>query len=170
MLDATRTTVIFGAQWGRVGTNGEKVMLLTGTFPRALDDKFRVAIPKQFRSVLASTPEAKVYVAPGTDGSLAIYSEEAFQAFASRLAQASPAAKEVRAFGRLFYAQAQAIELDSQGRVRVSPELARSAGLTKEALLIGVNDHLELWDRDRWEKYVADKQSQFDELAESALK
>ncbi len=126
-------------------------------------------IPKHFLSALASTPEAMVYVAPGTDGSLAIYSEAAFQAFANRLDQASPTAKDVRAFGRLFYAQAQAVEVDGQGRVRISPELAKTAGLTKEALLIGVKDHLELWDPARWEKYTGQIQSQFDELAESAF-
>jgi MraZ protein len=145
-------------------------MLFTGTFPRAIDDKFRVAIPKQFRSVLAGTPGAMVYVAPGTEGSLAIYSEAAFQAYADRLDQASQADPQVRAYGRMFYAQAQAVELDSQGRVRVPTGLAQFAGLTKDALLVGVRDHLELWDKQRWDDYVADKQSRFDELAESALK
>jgi MraZ protein len=145
-------------------------MLLTGTFPRAIDDKFRIAIPKQFRSVLAGTSGAVVYLAPGTDGSLAIYSEAAFQALTNRLAQASPTSQDVRAFGRLFYARVQAVEPDSQGRVRVPAELAEFAGLLKEALLVGVNDHLELWDKQRWDAYVADKQLRFDELAESALK
>ncbi len=104
------------------------------------------------------------------DGSLAIYSEGAFQQLADRLAQASPTGQDVRAFGRLFYARAQAVELDSQGRVRVPAELAQWAGLTKEAVLVGVSSHLELWDRQRWESYVAERQGKFDELAENALK
>lgn len=145
-------------------------MLLTGTFPRAVDDKLRIAIPKQFRGVLAATSASAIYVAPGTDGSLAIYPEGAFQALADRLAQGSPAGQDVRAFGRLFYARAVAVELDSQGRVRVPTELAQWAGIAKDAVLVGVGDHLELWDRGRWDAYLADKQPRFDELAESALK
>jgi MraZ protein len=47
--------------------------------------------------------------------------------------------------------------------------LVQLAGLNKEAVLIGVQDHLELWDRLRWEQYVAGKQQQYDEIAESAF-
>jgi MraZ protein len=144
-------------------------MVLTGTFSRAVDEKLRIAIPKPLREALGSRAKAPLYVAPGMDGSLALYTEDALAALANRLAQASPNAQEVRAFGRLFYARAQAVELDSQGRVRIPPELAALAGLGKEAVLIGVQDHLELWDQRRWEQYVAKRQSQYDQIAEAAF-
>lgn len=144
-------------------------MVLTGTFSRAIDEKLRIAIPKSLREALGSRAKASLYVAPGTDGSLALYTEDALAALADRLAQASPNAQDVRAFGRLFYARAQAVELDSQGRVRIPPELAALAGLGKEAVLIGVQDHLELWERGRWEQYVAKRQSQYDQIAEAAF-
>lgn len=145
-------------------------MLLTGTFPRAVDDKLRIAIPKQFREALAGTSGGAVYLAPVTDNSIGIYSEKAFQLFADRFSQASPAGEDVRAFGRLFYGRAVAMELDSQGRVRLPADLAALAGITKDAVLVGVGDHLELWDQQRWDAYLADKQPRFDQLAESALK
>jgi DNA-binding transcriptional regulator/RsmH inhibitor MraZ len=47
--------------------------------------------------------------------------------------------------------------------------LAQLAGLGKEAVLVGVQDHLELWDRSRWEQYVAGKQGDFDQIAEAAF-
>jgi MraZ protein len=144
-------------------------MLLTGTFSRAVDEKLRVAIPKPLREALGTLAQGALYVTPGTDGSLALYTEESLAALAERLSQASPNAQDVRAFGRLFYARAQAAELDGQGRVRVPAELAALAGLSKEAVLIGVQDHLELWDRARWEQYVAQKQSQYDQIAEAAF-
>jgi len=144
-------------------------MLLTGTFNRAVDQKLRIAIPKPLREALGPVGKGVLYVAPGTDGSLAIYTEEALALLATRLAQASPNAQDVRAFSRLFYARAQSIELDSQGRMRVPPELAALAGLEKEAVLVGVQDHLELWQRGRWEEYVAERQSQYDQIAEAAF-
>ncbi|HKD36489.1 MAG TPA: division/cell wall cluster transcriptional repressor MraZ [Pirellulales bacterium] len=144
-------------------------MLLTGTFVRAIDEKLRLAIPKRIRDALSAGPQRVLYVAPGTDQSLAIYTEESLGQLADRLAAASPAGPDVRAFSRLFYAQAQPAELDGQGRIRIPPELAQLAGLSREAVLLGVQDHLELWDRSRWEAYLADRQTRYDEIAEAAF-
>jgi MraZ protein len=144
-------------------------MLLTGTFTRSIDEKQRVAIPKRLRDDLGCPPGGWVYVAPGTDGSLVIYTEEAFGRLGERVAMASPTQQHVRAFTRLFYAQAQRVELDRQGRIRIPPELVQLAQLDKEAVLLGVQDHLELWASDRWQAYLTEKQSHFDEIAEAAL-
>ncbi len=129
----------------------------------------RLAIPKRLRDMLGCTEGGVLYVAPGTDGSLAIYTEEAFRRLGERLAQASPTHQSVRAYTRLFYAQAQPVELDRQGRIRLPAELTALAQLGKEAVLLGVQDHLELWAEPRWNLYLAEKQSHYDEIAEAAF-
>lgn len=144
-------------------------MVLTGTFVRSVDEKLRIAIPKRVREALGGEALQALFVTPGTDGSLAMYTEAALGSLAARMAAASPAQQDVRAFNRLFYARAERIELDGQGRVRIPTELAVLAGLEKEVILLGVQDHLELWDRRRWEAYLAGKSSHFDEIAESAF-
>ena len=108
-------------------------------------------------------------MAPGTDGSLAIYTEEAFGRLAERLAQAPPTRKQVRDFTRMFYGQAQQVELDGQGRIRLPKHLVELAQLQKDVVLLGVQDHLELWATDRWEAYLAEKQGRYDEIAEAAF-
>ena len=144
-------------------------MLLTGTFSRALDDKLRVAIPKRLRDAFGVPPGGTLYVAPGTDESLALYTEESFARLADRLAQVSPTRHDVRVFTRLFYARAQRVEIDRQGRVRIPPELAQLAALENDVVLLGVQDHLELWSAQRWQTYLTDKQSHYDEVAETAF-
>ena len=151
-----------------MGNCGDFV-LLTGTFHRSLDEKLRIAIPKRLRDALSCPPGGGVFVTPGTDASLAIYSEAAFDNLAQRLAAASPTEREVRAFRRLFYGQAQWVELDGQGRVRVPPELVEVTHLEKEVVLLGVEDHLELWSAARWQAYAAEKQARYDEIAEAAF-
>ena len=145
-------------------------MLLTGTFDRSLDVKLRVAIPKPLRLALERPEEGVFYVAPGTDQSLAIYTEEAFARLAERLEKASPTRRDVRAYIRLFYAQAQRVEMDRQGRVRISQELADLAKLKKDVVLLGVGDHTELWAAERWQTYLAEKQAHYDEIAETAFR
>ncbi len=144
-------------------------MLLTGAYPRTLDEKHRLAIPKLLRDAIGHPQKAVLYIAPGTDGSLALYTEEAFSRLADQLAQSSPVGQDVRAFSRLFFAQAQPAEIDRQGRVRIPPELAAWAGLEKDVVLLGVRDHLELWSAGRWEAYIAEKQAHYDEIAEKAF-
>ncbi|HYW80959.1 MAG TPA: hypothetical protein VE890_15365, partial [Thermoguttaceae bacterium] len=83
--------------------------------------------------------------------------------------QVSPTQKDVRAYMRLFFARAAQVEIDGQGRIRIPQELADLAKLSKEVLLLGVQDHMELWAADRWETYLSAKQPHYDEIAEAAL-
>ena len=144
-------------------------MLLTGTFSRSIDEKLRVAIPKRLRAALQCVGGGVLYVAPGTDRSLALYTEEAFARLAERVAGMSPTRPDVRAFTRIFYTLAERVELDAQGRVRIPPKLAELAKMDKKAVLLGVQDHLELWPEERWAAYLADKQPRYDEIAENAF-
>jgi MraZ protein len=144
-------------------------MLLTGTYTRTLDEKLRVAVPRRLRDALESPEGGGPFVAPGTDASLAIYSASAFGRLAERLAGVSPTRQDVRAYTRLFFAQAQQVEVDGQGRIRIPPELAALVRLEKDVVLLGVQDHLELWPADRWRAYVEEKQTQYDHIAETAF-
>ncbi|MCA9163893.1 MAG: division/cell wall cluster transcriptional repressor MraZ [Pirellulaceae bacterium] len=144
-------------------------MLLTGTFIRSLDDKLRLAIPKRLRDALGHPEVNVLYLAPGTDCSLALYTEAAFQRLADQIGQNSPVAQDVRAFSRLFYARAEQVEVDRQGRLRLPAELARLASITKEIVLLGVRDHLEIWDLDSWRRYQDEMQPHYDTIAESAF-
>ena len=144
-------------------------MLLTGTFKRSVDEKQRIAIPKRLRPALVPADAKGLYIAPGTDGSLAIYSEASFAALAHQLADNPPTAQDVRAFSRLFFAQAQYAEVDNQGRVRVPPDLAALAELQSEVVMIGVGDRLEVWNSQRWDQYLGERQSQYDKIAEKAF-
>lgn len=151
-------------------------MLLTGTYTRSIDEKLRIAIPKPLRDQwMKADPVTHLFVAPGTDGSLALYTEDAFARLAEKLSTASPTGQAVRDFSRLFYARAQRVELDRQGRIRIPPELAPLIGLPRgdgsaaEGVLVGVRDHVELWEAGRWQTYLQQRQDQYDQLAEQAF-
>ena len=147
-------------------------MLLTGTFKRAVDDKLRIAIPKRFRDCLASGDSkiSMLYIAPGTDGSLTLYTEESFTRIANQLDQSSPTGKDVRAFSRLFFSRAESVDVDRQGRVRIPTELAELASVSQgDAMLIGVRDRMEIWNAEKWKQYMEANTAEYDSLAERAL-
>ena len=74
----------------------------------------------------------------------------------------------VRDYMRLFYARAERVDIDAQSRIRLPDRLKTFAELDREVVLLGVNDHVELWDAGRWDKYVGDLNPQFDAIAEQA--
>ena len=144
-------------------------MTLTGTYSRNLDDKRRLAIPKRLREDFGDKELTCLYIAPGTDRSLALYAPAAFEGLANRLAQKSSNRAEVRNYLRLFYSRAEKVELDGQGRVRIPDRLADFAQLKHEALLLGVHDHAEIWDRGLWEAFLGENSPDFDEMAAQAF-
>jgi len=156
-----------------VGTGGGLWLgtLLTGTFRRSLDDKLRIAIPKRFRDAFSAKDKsaAILYIAPGTDGSLALYTEESFTRLADQLDNSPPTGKDVRAFSRLFFSRAESVDVDRQGRIRIPSELANLASLDSEAMLIGVRDRMEIWDAKKWQEYISANEDEYDNLAERAL-
>lgn len=165
-IDQGPGVVIFGSQWDAVGSFGIISVIFTGQFRRSLDDKSRLPIPKPLRE--AMPPMQGLYLTFGLDGCLALYPADAFEAIAASLAS-SPAAREVREYSRLFYAQACRIQVDRQGRLRIPPELVKAAELKGEVVVVGVRNCIEIWSATRWDEYMARCGPQYDALAEQAL-
>jgi len=144
-------------------------MLLTGKFLRTLDEKHRLAIPKSLRESLGDQAGLQLFVAPATDGALAVYPETTFAQLVERLAVGSPTARDVRDYRRLFFSQATSTKLDRQGRLRIPVALAQWAKLDGEVVLLGVQDHVELWNRSAWEQYSDERRDRYDQIAEAAF-
>ena len=143
-------------------------MLLTGTHPRTLDDKKRLALPRRVREQLGE-PET-LFVTPGPDQCLWLYSQSGLEQLAEKLDQSPATDAEVRVFRRLYFAQTEAVDVDGNGRVLIPERLIQFAGLQHEVVLIGVRDHLELWDARRWQQYLTDNAPRFDQVAEGAFR
>jgi transcriptional regulator MraZ len=128
-------------------------MLLTGTHPRTLDDKKRLALPKRVREQLGHVE--RLFVTPGADQSLCIYDPHGLEQLAAKLEQMPATDSEARVYRRLLFAQTEKVDLDGSGRILIPDRLLQFAGLEHEVVLLGVHDHLELWDARKWQDYLA---------------
>lgn len=144
-------------------------MVLSGTYTRSLDEKQRLAVPKRLCEDFSETELTHFYVAPGTDKSLVLYSPAGFDKLAKKIARQSSNRAEVRNYKRLFYARAERVELDAQGRVRIPERLIGFAGLSRDVVLVGVHDHAEIWDAAAWEEFLKVSGAAFDEMATKAF-
>ena len=142
-------------------------MLLTGTFPRTLDEKKRLTLPKRVRELLQD-PEI-LYVTPGPDQSLWLFTPEGLEHLAEKLDQAPATDAEARVFRRLFFAQIEAVDVDRSGRILIPDRLVQFAGLQHEVVLAGIRNHLELWEGIRWQNHLTENAPRFDAFAEAAF-
>lgn len=144
-------------------------MAITGTFDRSIDEKFRLAIPRQIREAFGLDDGGELYLAPGNEGCVAVYSPAGFEEFAQRVANASPGRTDVRKFLRLFYSRADRVVLDKQSRIRIPERLLEFDRSDRDMVILGVHDHAEIWHRDAWNSYMTQNLPQFDELTSRAL-
>ena len=135
--------------------------VFTGEYHHTIDAKGRLAVPARFRSELAG----ESYVCRWLEGCLAIFPRTAWEQLAGQvggLARIGDA--RARELARSLFSSAYEFELDSQGRVLVPANLRELAGLATEAVVVGLNDHVELWEPGRWAIYSA-AMNQPDEFA-----
>lgn len=144
-------------------------MALTGTFPRTLDEKLRVAVPKRLCDDFGEGNLSALIVAPGQDRCLLVYAPGGFERLGQKLAEQSATRLEVRNYKRLFYSRAERVDLDGQSRIRLPERLASFAGLKREVTLVGVQDHAELWDSEAWKSFLGSNEASFDEMATKAM-
>jgi MraZ protein len=144
-------------------------MALTGTYERTMDDKLRLAIPRQLRDGFHDESSEELYLAPGNEGCLSVFSKAGFEAFATKMATVSTGRVQVRNFLRLYYSQAECVQVDKQSRIRIPERLVKMAELKHNVVLIGVHDRVEIWDKERWDSFLSQNGSQFDALTSEAL-
>jgi MraZ protein len=118
-------------------------MVFQGASALNLDAKGRMSVPAKHRDALLVQGEGRVTLTKHPDGCLMVFPRPEWEAFRVRVAQLPMDAHWWR---RIFLGNATELDLDSAGRILVSPELRSAAGIQREVILLGMGSHLELWD------------------------
>ena len=138
------------------------MLLLTGEYQHAVDGKSRVLISNKLRNQIDSEEHgSNFYLVLGANGILCLYPEKYFERIALAVAPASVAPDETVAFERISFALTSKVELDNQGRLLLNEKLRKRAKLKDRITLVGVRDHIELWNSEDWEQYLADHMPQY---------
>lgn len=137
-----------------------------GHYEHTLDAKDRLTVPAPYRADLSGD----LVLAASLDPCVSIWPQPAFERFTrEHLASLHPFSRDGQKVVRFFTANAFPAQLDSAHRVRIDAKLKQHAGLSGACALIGMRDHLQVWDADRWAEQEARDREQVPELAESLL-
>lgn len=124
--------------------------MLQGTFQHNMDDKNRVFIPSKLRDQLGD----RFVMSKGVEHCISLYSLEQWDIFLKKFDNFPAAA--TRNMLIYFCGGSTEVKPDSQGRVVVNQLLRDHAGLNRELTIIGLNDHAEIWDKQKWDERFDD--------------
>ncbi len=127
------------------------VVTLTGTYPRALEGKRILTLPPEVIDQLGNCTQ--VLMSPGPDPCLWLTSVDHLEKLSERLEHSPASEMDVRVFRRLFFGQIEKIPVQ-EGKIVIPERLALFGSLEKEIAIVGVEDHFEIWDLERWRKYT----------------
>jgi len=136
--------------------------MLLGEYKHNLDIKGRMAIPAKFRQNL----NAGAIITRGIDHCLFVFGMSEWEILVKKLTAMPLANANSRAFARLMLAGATDVEADSQGRILVPDYLREYAGLSKEVVVTGLYNRVEIWDAETWKQYKLKTELASEEIAE----
>jgi MraZ protein len=136
-----------------------------GTYTPRLDDKGRIFLPAKFRDELAEG----LVVTRGQERCLYVWSTEQFGILTERLSKAPLTDRATRNYVRMFFAGASDETPDKQGRITVPPTLREYASLSKDCVVIGAMNRIEIWDAASWQTYSDEQEQAFADLSEEVF-
>ncbi|MBQ8901557.1 MAG: division/cell wall cluster transcriptional repressor MraZ [Bacilli bacterium] len=136
--------------------------MFMGEYHHNIDEKGRIVIPGKFRE-----DNTKLIVTRGLEKCLYLYTESEWNKIVEKLNKLPFTKKDARTFMRSFFAGATACDFDRSGRINITSPLVSYAGLTKECVIIGVNDRIEIWDETLYNAFLDDNASKLEEIAEN---
>lgn len=136
--------------------------MLVGSYNHKLDTKGRTVLPARFRGELGSVVVATI----GIDRCITLYPVSRWEEMLGKLKELSSFKKNTRDFRRILLSMASELEIDGAGRILLPAALREYAGAVQDVTLIGLEDHVEIWDSAKWNGQLAEVLGDVSSLAE----
>ena len=136
--------------------------MFMGEYHHSIDAKGRIIIPSKVRDGLGEN----FIVTRGLDGCLFLYPKNEWDKIIAKYKEL-PDTKDKRQFMRIFLSGATICEYDKQGRINIPNPLIEFAKLEKDCIIIGVDEKLEIWSKERWEEFIANNEENLSDIADS---
>jgi len=105
-------------------------------------------MPAKLRDLLGES----FIITKGMDGCLMAYDTTEWEKFETKLRDLPITNKNARKLVRHFSGGAADVSCDGQGRVLIPNNLREYANLSKETVLVGMGNRVEIWSRERYDE------------------
>ena len=122
--------------------------MFLGSFRPSFDlNSRRIALPKKIREYLATN---EIILSFGFEKCIFGFDTQAWQSQSEKQLDRPITDRASRDIRRFFFATAEHIRLDDQGRFVIPSQLLEYAEV-KNPIIIGAGDHFEIWNEATWE-------------------
>lgn len=139
--------------------------MFMGEYHHSIDTKGRIIVPSKVRDDLGEN----FIVTRGLDGCLFLYPKNAWDTIINKYKDL-PDTKDKRQFMRIFLSGATVCEYDKQGRINIPNPLIQFADLKKDCIIIGVDERLEIWSKERWGEFINSNEENMSEIADNLFR
>jgi len=140
--------------------------VLYGEYEISFDSKHRALLPVELRRAIDPKRDGEaLFLVVGINRVPWLYPEKYYQELVTRDPADITPGDESLAFDQMMFAMAHRLQPDPGGRVLIPEKILKRVGIEKQATLIGVNDHMELWDTKAWERRREELMSRSSEIA-----
>ncbi len=137
-----------------------------GSFEHSLDEKNRLVIPSKMREEAGKS----LFIMKGYDGAIAIYKQDTFEKLMEKINSLPFEKRQARDYARAMLATVSELDIDKAGRVQIPMALITRYNITKEVVVLGAGDHIEVWSKLAYEQYSKSIDENFEDNAESLIK
>lgn len=137
--------------------------MFIGEYHHSIDDKGRLIIPSKFREELGNN----FIITRGIENCLFVYSLDSWNEIVRKIESLPFTKKDARTFARFFLSGASEAEFDKQGRINITSPLISYANITKECIVIGTGDRLEIWSEESWNDFFTSAKDSMSDIAEN---
>jgi MraZ protein len=165
--------VEIGHQWESIPKSGTSqhesfVRPLFGNYELTLDEKNRLLVPSDIRKAWNPEDAESLVIVPGVNRKLWLYAEKFYEVMAARMESELAPEEDKVLNDQLNFGTAQRIDMDKQGRVLIPEKLVKKGQLGREVTVVGMRDHVEIWNRSEWSAHEEDLENRRAEIAARA--
>lgn len=118
-----------------------------------IDEKGRMTVPVHFRSIMEVLDHDVWFMTRGFDGAIFLFHKQQWEQLLEQGSDFPALNPRMLDFRRMFLGSVAKVKRDRQGRLAIPAHLRDYADVERDSVLLGVEDHLEIWNKDRWRAF-----------------
>ncbi|TYB30674.1 MAG: division/cell wall cluster transcriptional repressor MraZ [Candidatus Mcinerneyibacterium aminivorans] len=127
--------------------------MFLGNYKHSVDKKNRVKLPSNLRRKVV---DDSLILTKGENNQITVFTHESWENYISPIKEKALHNKNYKIYLRAIFASAEEVSIDSQGRIRIPPELSSFSKIDDEVIIVGIDQIIELWNPDNYEKEMVE--------------